>query len=79
MSFQAFPLIFEGVHGFNVQSTGLSFCGVGLGMILGLCTQPFWNRYVIAAVLKSGNKLKFLRVNDKLIIKHNGHPPPEGR
>ncbi|KAI0829409.1 MFS general substrate transporter [Trametes gibbosa] len=43
LAFQAFPIIFEGVHGFDVQQTGLSFLGIGLGMILSLCAQPFWN------------------------------------
>ncbi len=43
LAFQAFPIIFMDVHGFNVQETGLSFLGIGLGMFLGLATQPFWN------------------------------------
>lgn len=62
LTFEAFPIIFQDQHGFNVQMTGLSFCGIGFGMILGLCTQPFWNK-----------------INAKLIVKHNGNPPPEGR
>jgi len=44
LTFQAFPIIFEGRHGFNMQSTGLTFLGMGAGMILRLCTQPYWNR-----------------------------------
>ena len=44
LAFQAFPIIFEDVHGFNVQQTGLSFLGIGLGMALALATQPYWNR-----------------------------------
>ncbi|KAH9476477.1 Efflux pump atB [Psilocybe cubensis] len=44
LSFQAFPFIFGDVHGFNTQETGMSFLGIGLGMIIGLSTQPFWNR-----------------------------------
>ncbi|KAI0334806.1 MFS general substrate transporter [Cubamyces sp. BRFM 1775] len=43
LAFQAFPIIFEEVHGFNVQCTGLSFLGIGLGMVAALCTQPYWN------------------------------------
>ena len=44
LTFQAFPIIFEGRHGFNMQSTGLTFLGMAIGMLLGLCTQPYWNR-----------------------------------
>jgi len=44
LTFQAFPVIFQGHHGFNMQMTGLSFCGIGAGMVIGLCTQPIWNR-----------------------------------
>ncbi|KAI0721913.1 MFS transporter [Cerioporus squamosus] len=43
LAFQAFPIIFEEVHGFNVQSTGLAFLGIGLGMVLALASQPYWN------------------------------------
>ncbi|KAI9001160.1 MFS general substrate transporter [Trametes punicea] len=43
LAFQAFPIIFEDVHGFNVQSTGLAFLGIGFGMIAGLSTQPYFN------------------------------------
>ncbi|KAI0637769.1 MFS general substrate transporter [Trametes polyzona] len=44
LAFQAFPIIFEDVHGFNVQSTGLSFLGIGVGMVIALASQPYWNR-----------------------------------
>lgn len=43
LAFQAFPIIFEDVHGFNVQQTGLSFLGIGIGMFAALGTQPYWN------------------------------------
>ncbi|EIM86273.1 MFS general substrate transporter [Stereum hirsutum FP-91666 SS1] len=45
LAFQAFPIIFEDNHGFNMQCTGLTFSGIGLGMILALCSQPYWNAY----------------------------------
>ena len=44
LAFQAFPIIFEDVHGFNAQQTGLSFLGIGLGMVIALASQPIWNR-----------------------------------
>ena len=46
LAFQAFPIIFEKNHGFDVQSTGLSFLGIGVGMIMAISTQPYWNRQV---------------------------------
>lgn len=45
LAFQAFPIIFEDVHGFNMQTTGLAFTGIGLGMLLAISTQPLWNRF----------------------------------
>ncbi|KAF8467594.1 MFS general substrate transporter [Russula ochroleuca] len=44
LTFQAFPIIFEEKHRFNLQSTGLTFLGIATGMLLGLCTMPYWNR-----------------------------------
>ncbi|KAF8956847.1 major facilitator superfamily domain-containing protein [Flammula alnicola] len=45
LTFQAYPFIFEEVHGFNTQMTGLSFLGIGVGMLMAISTQPFWNRF----------------------------------
>ena len=45
LTFQAFPIIFEQGHGFNVQETGLSFAGMGLGIFIGLAVQPLFIRY----------------------------------
>ncbi|KAH9967017.1 MFS general substrate transporter [Russula compacta] len=45
LTFQVFPIIFEEKHGFNLQSTGLTFLGMAAGMLLGLGTMPYWNRY----------------------------------
>lgn len=46
LSFQAYPFIFGTIHGFNTQSSGMSFLGIGVGMLMAISTQPFWNRYV---------------------------------
>ncbi|TFY71767.1 hypothetical protein EVG20_g1225 [Dentipellis fragilis] len=43
LAFQAFPIIFEENHGFNMQMTGLTFIGILSGMLIGLSTQPYWN------------------------------------
>jgi len=48
LSFQAFPIIFQTNHGFNEQSTGLTFLGIGIGMIIAISSQPFWNRSVVS-------------------------------
>jgi hypothetical protein len=46
LTFQAFPVIFGNDHGFNEQTTGLAFSGIGLGMLIAISSQPFWNRLV---------------------------------
>ncbi|KAI0079678.1 MFS general substrate transporter [Panus rudis PR-1116 ss-1] len=45
LTFQAFPVIFMEVHGFSMQATGLTFLGLGVGMLVALATQPLWNRF----------------------------------
>ncbi|KAF9219406.1 MFS general substrate transporter [Gyrodon lividus] len=52
LAFQAFPIIFEGVHHFNVQMTGLAFLGVGIGMFFAISTLPFWNRLFAREAVK---------------------------
>ncbi|KAG1763907.1 major facilitator superfamily domain-containing protein [Suillus placidus] len=69
LAFQAFPIIFENVHGFNMQNTGLAFTGIGLGMLLAISTQPLWNRGVPFS----------LALYAREAAKHNGDPPPEMR
>ncbi|KAF8609430.1 MFS general substrate transporter [Ceratobasidium sp. AG-I] len=44
LCFTAFPTIFGTNHGFSTQMVGLSFIGIGVGMIFALASQPFWNR-----------------------------------
>ena len=56
LAFQAFPIIFEELHGFNIQSTGLAFLGIGVGMVIALASQPYWNSVFRRKALKhSGN------------------------
>ncbi|KAF8547289.1 MFS general substrate transporter [Imleria badia] len=43
LAFQAYPVIFGGIHHFNDQMTGLAFLGIGIGMFAALSTQPLWN------------------------------------
>jgi len=56
LMFQAFPIIFENGHHFNIQTTGLTFLGIGIGMIMGLATQPLWNRLSARAAASHGGK-----------------------
>lgn len=44
LTFQAFPIIFGVVHGFPLEFVGMSFLGIGIGMIIGLLCQPLFNR-----------------------------------
>jgi len=44
LTFQGFPLIFGGEHGFSQEFIGLSFIGMGIGIFIVPFTQPFWNR-----------------------------------
>jgi len=42
--FGAFPIVFEGNHGFTLSQTGLSFLGIFVGMIAGGVTDPIWHK-----------------------------------
>ncbi|KAF9446914.1 MFS general substrate transporter [Macrolepiota fuliginosa MF-IS2] len=57
LAFQAYPIIFQGGHGFNLQDTGLGFLGIGVGMVLGLLTQPYWNRFYKRTSVENGGVL----------------------
>ncbi|TFK24141.1 MFS general substrate transporter [Coprinopsis marcescibilis] len=57
LTFQAFPIIFQGTHGFSIQLTGLTYLGMGVGMLLALCTQPYWNRVYARAASENGGKV----------------------
>jgi len=42
--FGAFPIVFEGNHGFTLSQTGMSFLGIFVGMVIATCTDPFWHK-----------------------------------
>jgi hypothetical protein len=42
--FGAFPLVFGTNHGFNLWQVGLSFLGIGVGLLAGLITDPLWHK-----------------------------------
>ena len=43
--FGAFTVIFEEHHGFSLSQNGLAFMGLFVGMILGILSDPLWQRY----------------------------------
>lgn len=42
--FGAFSLVFKTLHGFNLWEIGLTFLGIGIGLLTGLATDPLWHR-----------------------------------
>ncbi|GLB45677.1 putative MFS general substrate transporter [Lyophyllum shimeji] len=56
LTFQAFPVIFRDGHGFSMQTTGMTFLGIGIGMLLAIFTQPFWNRLFNREAAKNGGQ-----------------------
>ncbi|KAI9666081.1 MAG: hypothetical protein M1821_004016 [Bathelium mastoideum] len=42
--FGAFALVFQHNHGFNLWQTGLTFMGIFVGMVIGICCDPLWRR-----------------------------------
>ncbi|KAF9785518.1 major facilitator superfamily domain-containing protein [Thelephora terrestris] len=63
LAFQAFPIIF-GLHGFSEEFIGLSFLGIGVGMILASLSQPYWNRLTLKEIQKHGS----VRPESRLIM-----------
>jgi hypothetical protein len=53
LAFQSFPIIF-GRHGFSQGFVGLSFIGIGFGMVIAVSLQPFWNRLTAKELQKHG-------------------------
>ncbi|KIO17712.1 hypothetical protein M407DRAFT_32619 [Tulasnella calospora MUT 4182] len=43
LTFEAFPTrVFGRDRGFNTQMSGLSFVGIGIGMVVAIASQPYW-------------------------------------
>lgn len=82
LTLQSFPVIFEQGHGFSMQETGLTFLGMGAGMLLALAFQPLFIRYVHGLYISSlapdclTNWLS-RRYTSRQAAKHNGNLPPE--
>lgn len=48
LAFQAFPLIFA-KHGFTEEQEGMTFLGIGVGMLSAIACMPLWNRWVLSS------------------------------
>jgi hypothetical protein len=48
--FGAFNVVFRNNHGFSLSQVGLSFLGIFIGMILGICTDPIWAKNYLRLV-----------------------------
>lgn len=42
--FGTFPLVFGTVYGFTLDKIGLSFLGIGIGLVGGVFTDPIWTK-----------------------------------
>ncbi|KZO98234.1 MFS general substrate transporter [Calocera viscosa TUFC12733] len=59
--FNAFPIVFRDGHGFSLQESGLTFIGIGIGIVFGTSTQF----YIWGPIFQ------------RQWVKYNGPPPPE--
>ncbi|KAJ3795029.1 MFS general substrate transporter [Lentinula aff. detonsa] len=54
LTFQAFPIIFTEKHDFTIQQSGLTFLGIGVGMVCAMPTQSYFNKLVVRDAKKNG-------------------------
>ncbi|BEJ18043.1 hypothetical protein CspHIS471_0703200 [Cutaneotrichosporon sp. HIS471] len=54
--FNAIPYTFRTLYGFNLGETGLAFFALGLGMVIGTATQPFFISRIKDKGLRAGTK-----------------------
>lgn len=52
--FGAFQLIFGNNHGFTQSQIGMSFLGIFVGMMIGVCCDPLWQKNYQRLVRKNG-------------------------
>ena len=48
--FGAFGLVFSHNHDFELWQVGLAFIGIGVGVVLGVATNPFWHKNYLRLV-----------------------------
>ncbi|KAJ3837536.1 MFS general substrate transporter [Lentinula raphanica] len=54
LTFQAFPIIFTEKHSFSIQQSGLTFLGIGVGMVCAMPTQSYFNKLVVRDAKNNG-------------------------
>jgi hypothetical protein len=54
--FGAFGLVFKNNHGFSLHEVGLSFLGIGIGMLIAMASTPLWRRNYSRLVGKNRNE-----------------------
>ncbi|KAJ3874792.1 MFS general substrate transporter [Lentinula edodes] len=54
LTFQAFPIIFTEKHGFSIQQSGLTFLGIGIGIVCAMPTQGYFNKLVVRDAKRNG-------------------------
>ncbi|KAK0555733.1 hypothetical protein OC846_001604 [Tilletia horrida] len=55
LTFEAFPIIFA-QHNFSLQQVGLTFIGLGIGILLSVFTMPYWARKYALATQRAQEK-----------------------
>ncbi|KAF2453723.1 major facilitator superfamily domain-containing protein [Lineolata rhizophorae] len=50
--FGAFPVVFEGNHGFTLWQVGLTFMGLFVGMVIAVACDPLWRRFVYMRLVR---------------------------
>lgn len=53
LMFGGLPWVFSHVHGFDMWQTGMSFLGIGLGMLCAAASQPYFNKQYRAIAARS--------------------------
>lgn len=55
MFFSAFAIVYT-AYGFDLQEVGLSFLGLGIGIIFGTAAFPFWQKYYLRVARETGKR-----------------------
>lgn len=54
--FEAFPIVFTENRGWSLSMSGMSFLGIGAGLVIGSALTPFFNRFYDRAARKAANE-----------------------
>ncbi|KAI1249548.1 hypothetical protein MGN70_009161 [Eutypa lata] len=46
LCFVAYPIVFTQHRGWGPGTSGLSFIGMGIGTMIGICAEPFWRKVI---------------------------------